>query len=719
VAASNAGPGGHAERPESVRLGLSTASDEGHREAETRTLALQQAMTCLGGLGALLHRHDPGAGRLRLAATSGLASNHAEGWANLHPSADAAPALAVQRGDFVWVAKDSLGVGASGTAAVPLPGTDGPTGALSVLTGESGEPDDAQRGFLHVVAAWAAARLEGLPGTPPSPGGSERTVRMGELTAALAEAITSTDVVRAVAEHVLPPFGADGLGIYSFDGDRLHVVGLVGYPPEYSGYWSQLRGLPLTSQPVIADVLRTRTPLFIESKAELLRRYPEMAGLTAASPKNSWAFLPLIASGRAMGCCDVSFGRPHPFTDDERTLLTALSGLVAQALERARLYDAEHQRAQGLQRDLLPRALPRLPMVRAAARYLPAGRGDAVGGDWYDLIPLSADQVALVIGDVMGHGITEAATMGRLRTAVRTLADLEMPPDELLSHLNDLVSDLGADFYATCLYAVFDPVTRTCTLSLAGHPPPVIVHPDGTVQSLELSVDPPLGAAVPPFETHELHLPQESLLVFYTDGLVESATRDAEQGLTQLCRTLAQATARTPHFGTGGRDDDVRNLEALCDTVVSALLPDRAQTDDDAAVLIAHTRSTAAGDVVSCILPENPRAAGQAREYVRRQLADWGLDDLVTTTELLASELVGNVIRHAEGPIRLRLLRSRSLTCEVYDGSLSTPRIRHAAYTDEDGRGLQLVAALSRRWGARYLHDGKCIWTEQDRSLSN
>jgi GAF domain-containing protein len=643
-------------------------------------------------------------------AASGLSPNSAEAWADLPDLADLVPARAVRRGAFVWVGRDSLGNGSCGAVAVPLPGVDGPIGALSVLTAGSGEPDDEQRSFLQSVAAWAAARLENLPSASVGVAGSEWSVRMGDLTMALAEALSSTDVVRAVAEFVLPPFGADGLGIHAFEGDRLQTVGLVGHPPEYQGYWSRLRGFPLTSHPIIGDVFRTRTPLFIETKAELLRRYPEMVSLTAASPKNAWAFLPLIASGHPIGCCVISFSRSRSFSEAERTVLTALSGLVAQGLERARLYDAEHARAQGLQRGLLPRALPRLPAVHAAARYLPAGRGDEVGGDWYDVIPLSADRVAMVIGDVMGHGITEAATMGRLRTAVRTLADLEMPPEELFSHLNDLVSDLGEDSYATCLYTVFDPVTRMCTFSLAGHPPPVIVHPDGTVHSPDLAADPPLGAAEPPFGTHELHLPQESLLVFFTDGLVESSTREYDQGLAQLRRTLL----RTPYFRPGEQNDDPRSLEDLCDRIASALLPDRERTDDDAAMLIAHTRGTAADDVATCGLPDHPRAASQAREYVRKHLAAWGLDDLIATTELLASELVGNAVRHAKGPLRLRLLHSRSLICEVYDGSLTTPRIRRAAYTDEGGRGLQLVAALCQRWGARYLHDGKCIWTEQD-----
>ncbi|MEV6588756.1 ATP-binding SpoIIE family protein phosphatase [Streptomyces acidicola] len=713
MAVGKAAPGSHAERSESARLGFVTASDDERWGAEALALALQQATTCLGGLGALVHRSAPN-GHLRLVATSGLTPESTEAWADLHNQEDVAPTRAVRSGDFAWVVGDSLETGAAGTASVPLLGPDGQIGVLSVLTAAVGEPDGMQRSFLRSVAIWSAGQLEGVPGRPPGRGptaGPERAVRMGELTAALAEAATSQEVVQAVAEHVLPPSGADGLAIQVLEGGRLHIVGSSGYPPEVLG---PLHGLPLAANAVATDVLGTRTPQFVESRAEFLRRYPTMKSTAEVSPKNAWAFLPMIASGRAIGFCVVSYSRPRFFSDEERTLLTALSGLVGQSLGRARLYDLEHARAQELQRGLLPRTLPSLPAVRAAARYLPAGRGEHVGGDWYDLIPLSADRVALVIGDVMGHGIAEAATMGRLRTAVRTLAELEMPPAELFGRLNDLMSDLGEDFYATCLYAVFDPVTRSCTFSLAGHPPPVVVYPDGTVHMPALAADPPLGAAEPPFETHELYLPAESLVVLCTDGLVESAAQDIDQGLARLQGVLAEAAARTPYFRSERRDDDVPHLDDLCDRVVSALQPDRGHTSDDAALLIAHTRCTAAGDVVSFPLPEDPQAAGEARRHVREQLTAWGLDEFITTTELLASELVGNAIRHAKGPLRLLLLRSRSLICAVFDGSLSTPHIRHATYTDEGGRGLFLIATLSLRWGARYLDDGKCIWCEQD-----
>ncbi|MEW2305577.1 GAF domain-containing SpoIIE family protein phosphatase [Streptomyces sp. NPDC006655] len=336
------------------------------------------------------------------------------------------------------------------------------------------------------------------------------------------------------------------------EGVHIRVVDAIGYN---RAFLRQIDRIPLNANSAATDVLRSRTPRFVESPADFVRHYPDLEYLAEASPKKAWAFLPLIASGHAIGCCVVSFSRPHTFSEEERVLLTALSGMVAQALDRARLYDAEHTRAQGLQRGLLPRSLPSLPAVSAAARYLPAGRGGEVGGDWYDVIRLSSGRVAMVIGDVMGHGIAEAATMGRLRTAVCTLADLDMDPDELLSHLNGLVGDLGDDYYATCLYAVFDPVTRLCSFSVAGHPPPLIVLPDGTVHCPDVTVDPPLGAAEPPFETLELNVPDDSLLVFCTDGLVESATRDIDQGLAELGCILADAVTH-PSYASATTPDN-------------------------------------------------------------------------------------------------------------------------------------------------------------------
>lgn len=531
---------------------------------------------------------------------------------------------------------------------------------------------------------------------------ARRAARIAELTAALAKATTSQDVVAAVARRVLPPFAATGLLVQAIEGDRLHHVGAEGYPEDFL---AAIDGRPQVPGDPSWDVVESGLPLFLSSIEEYTALYPGLAARPARAGKQAWAFLPLTASGKTFGVCVVAFDHARRLTDEERTLLTTTSALVAQALERARLYDAEHTRSRELQRSLLPRVLPELPACTAAARYLPAGQGMDVGGDWYDIIPLSGGQVALVVGDVMGHGLPEAATMGRLRTALHTLADLELPPDEIMGHLNDLVVGMGEESYVTCLYALYDSTTQICSLTGAGHPPPAVVHPDGTVHFPELSADPPLGAAEPPFETVELKVPEGSLLVLYTDGLVESSKREMDEGMADLARLL-----RTAYRTESGGEAD---LEQLCDTLTESLLPAEHPTADDAALLVARLHALTGDRIASWTLPEDPRAAGQARRHVREQLGAWGLEDLVPTTELLASELVGNVVRHAKGPVGLRLLHGAELICEVFDGSLTMPRIRRATDTDEGGRGLQLVTALTQRWGTRYTPTGKCIWTEQ------
>lgn len=316
---------------------------------------------------------------------------------------------------------------------------------------------------------------------------SERAAQIAELTAALAKATTSRDVVDALAPRVLPPFAAAGLLVQTVEGELLHTVGAVGYPDDFL---ATVDRRPRISGDPGWDAITSDTPLFLSSAQELAARSPGQADLPGRAGKQAWAFLPLTASGVTFGVCVVAFDRPRRLTDDERTLLTTISALVAQALERARLYDAEHTRSRELQRSLLPRDLPTPSACTAAARYLPAGQGMDVGGDWYDIIPLSGGQVALVVGDVMGHGLPEAATMGRLRTAVHTLADLELPPDEIMSHLNDIVGGMGEESYVTCLYALYDSTTQICSITRAGHPPPAVVHPDGTVHFPELAADP-------------------------------------------------------------------------------------------------------------------------------------------------------------------------------------------------------------------------------------
>ncbi|MEU6218732.1 amino acid permease [Streptomyces sp. NPDC047022] len=375
-----------------------------------------------------------------------------------------------------------------------------------------------------------------------------------------------------------------------------------------------------------------------------------------------------------------------------------------------------HTVALKLQRSLLPHRLPKETAVDSASRYLPADSGSGVGGDWYDVIPLSGARVGLVVGDVLGHGMRAAATMGRLRTGLRVLARLDLAPDELLSHLDDLVKQTadeseapphapgdrrqhadGATGVVTCLYAVYDPVSGRCSLARAGQPALLIVEPHKTAaHSPQLPPGPPLGTdGGLPYESTDLQFPPNSLIAFLTGGLLQ-ATTGRDVALAQLSRILS---------------DHHQSLERLCDRAVSAMLP--GPVDEDATLLLVRTRTLGRNQFAEWELPPDPSTVSSLRSTIDRQLGDWGLDDLTFTTELIASELVTNAIRYVGGPIQVRLIRDRTLICEVSDPGHTTPNLRHAASDDEGGRGLFIIAQMTQRWGTRYTPTGKTIWTEQ------
>ncbi|MFF4586554.1 SpoIIE family protein phosphatase [Streptomyces sp. NPDC001388] len=422
--------------------------------------------------------------------------------------------------------------------------------------------------------------------------------------------------------------------------------------------------------------------------------------------------VPLSARGTTLGV--VVFARhrhPDPFRQDDLVLAEELAARAAVCIDNARRYTRARGTAVTLQRSLLPQRLPEHSAVEFASRYLPAGARAGVGGDWFDVIPLSGARVALVVGDVVGHGIHASATMGRLRTAVRTLADIDLPPDELLTHLDDLVArpadDAAApgdgetvgDVGATCLYAVYDPVSRRCTLARAGHPLPVLVSPQGAVELLDLPAGPPLGLGGLPFEAVEFDLPEGSVLALYTDGLIDSRTPadDAEDRVSRLCRSLARPAD---------------SLDALCDTVLAGMLPQRPA--DDVALLVARTRALDASQVAVWDVEPTPAAVAETRKNVLARLEAWGLTGAAFVTELVVSELVTNAIRHAAPPVQLRLIHDRVLICEVSDAGSTAPHMRRARTYDEGGRGLLLVAQLTRRWGTRPgSGGGKTIWAEQ------
>ncbi|MFC8511270.1 SpoIIE family protein phosphatase [Streptomyces sp. NPDC057411] len=426
--------------------------------------------------------------------------------------------------------------------------------------------------------------------------------------------------------------------------------------------------------------------------------------------------VPMVAHDTVVGLVQFSRAKgSEPFGERDRALAVELAARAAVCIDNARLYRREHERALILQRSLLPPGDPEAAGLDIACRYLPGTAATEVGGDWFDVIQLPGHRTALVVGDVMGRGLRAAVAMGELRTAVRTLAQLDLEPAEVLSHLDEIARGLGAPvgaqqsgrahkargpelsevYLATCVYAVYDPVTRRCTFANAGHLPPVLVEPGEEALLLDVPPGMPLGVGGEPFEEVEVELPEGALLALYTDGLVESRDHPLDEGLSAFRSALANPG---------------RPLEDVCDHVLSTL--DTRHGEDDIALLMARIQGLPAESVGDWRLPREPRSVGRARELARAQLTAWELEPLVDTVELLVSELVTNALRYGEGEIRLRLLRDRTLVCEVWDAGLVQPRRRRAKDTDEGGRGLQLVGLLSAAWGSRRTPRGKTVWFE-------
>ncbi|MFJ1654891.1 SpoIIE family protein phosphatase [Streptomyces sp. NPDC088337] len=456
-----------------------------------------------------------------------------------------------------------------------------------------------------------------------------------------------------------------------------------------------------------ADALRTARPTTVPG---------EDGGLVQTT-----LAVPMVAHDTVVGLAQFARTKgSEPFGQRDRELAVELAARAAVCIDNARLYRREHERALILQRSLLPPGDPEASGLDIACRYLPGsaatGRPSEVGGDWFDVIELPGHRTALVVGDVMGRGLRAAVAMGELRTAVRTLALLDLEPAEVLAQLDEIARGLGAPggvqqatraarrpreadlsevYLATCIYAVYDAVTRRCTFANAGHLPPVLVEPGESALMLDVPPGMPLGVGGEPFEEVEVELPEGALLALYTDGLVESRDHPLDEGLQAF---------------VGALTDPSRPLEDVCDHILNTLGSHHGE--DDIALLMARVQGLPAESVGDWALPREPRSVGRAREYARAQLTAWDLEPLIDTTELLVSELVTNALRYGEGEIRLRLLLDRTLVCEVWDSGLVQPRRRRARDTDEGGRGLQLVGLLSAAWGSRRTPRGKTVWFE-------
>ncbi|WP_434098162.1 SpoIIE family protein phosphatase [Streptomyces sparsogenes] len=744
------GPGGDRDRGEDARP-RGAAPEE--RPATGRRRGRAQGAGQRGG-GTAGRRAGAGASRRDPAAGDSAGEPVSE-----HP---AQPEHGTPEGEPVWDADRNAARGAARRpgapdgdpgpgAEPPMAGTDGAGGrhgGAARRGAAAGEHPPAGVSDARAAAEVGYRTPEGgvpaVPGAPPGGGpvaaeaaaardrGGDRLRFVGAATRRIARGIDLDEIVLGLCRATVPTF-ADAILVYLRDplpvGDerpvgpvvlRLRRTDRIPLDPDTeSGRLPLLPSQPDLSPAVgggpaaelceveaggpLNEVLRGVRPVFGDSSAARAA-LPELLGEhTSVATGQRTVLAPLRGRRRVIGAA-VFVRRPDrpPFEPDDLLVAAQLATHTALGVDKAVLYGREVYIADELQRTMLPDSLPQPTGVRLASRYLPAAETARVGGDWYDAIPLPGNRVALVVGDVMGHSMTSAAIMGQLRTTAQTLAGLDLPPQEVLHHLDEQAQRLGTDRMATCLYAVYDPVAHRIMVANAGHPPPVLLHRGGRAEVLRVPPGAPIGVGGVDFEAVELDAPAGATLLLYTDGLVESRMRDVWTGIEQLRERLT-ATARL----TGPNPPP---LEPLCDEVLDMLGP--GDRDDDVALLAARFEGIAPSDVAYWFLDPKAQTAGQARRLARRALARWDLHDLTDAVELLVSEVVTNAVRYAERPVTLRLLRTDVLRCEVGDDVPQLPRLRQARPSDEGGRGLYLVNRMARRWGATRLSTGKVVWFE-------
>ncbi|MEV1081644.1 SpoIIE family protein phosphatase [Streptomyces sp. NPDC050211] len=543
---------------------------------------------------------------------------------------------------------------------------------------------------------------------------------------ALAEARSTAEVLRVAAGLSMPGFSPDGLAVFGVEGDRLTIIGHHGHQPGDENPFSHMA---LDTDYPAAEVVRTGRAVYLSTPEEYKSRYPVTWPLAQNFGRQSWAFLPLTVAGRTMGAWMAAFAYPVAFTPDERSVLTTVARMLAQALSRAGLAESERELTDGLQRSMLPTLGPEIPGMSVAARYVPTGGGLQVGGDWYDMIPLPSGRFAFVIGDVQGHDVRAAGLMGQLRIALRAYASEGHRPDAVLSRasrfLHGITSD-GDDLrFATCLYAEADPVTGTLDIARAGHPDPAIRMSDGTVMArptaggLPLGIDPDAD-----YPTTRFTLEPGETMMICTDGLIETGGHDLETGWLRIRAILEE------HKG---------DLEELADSLVQAVhgpsshhttgpLADR--REDDIAVLLLCRQGEGCGCEDSAVVERpavrrtmlsvaqaEPERVATARQQLRELLHDWASPDQVDSAVLLLSEMLTNVLVHTDADALLLAQITgeagiRRLHVEVTDTSDDLPHKRRPGELASSGRGLMLIELLANAWGVDPRGEGKSIWFE-------
>lgn len=542
---------------------------------------------------------------------------------------------------------------------------------------------------------------------------------------ALAEARSTAEVLRVAASLSMPGFSPDGLAVFGAAGDRITIIGQHGHQGAGDDPFSHMR---MDTDHPAAEVIRTGRAVYLPSPDEYNRRYPTSWPLAQPLGRLSWAYLPLIVAGRTMGAWMAAFRHRVTFTPDERSVLTTVARMLAQALARAGVAESERELSLGLQRSMMPVLGPAIPGIEVAARYVPTGGGLQVGGDWYDMIPLPSGRIALVIGDVQGHDVRAAGLMGQLRIALRAYASEGHRPDAVLSRASRFLhgitdtygqSDYSSPRFATCLYLEVDPGTGRIDIARAGHPEPAVRMADGTVLVRPTEGGLPLGIdRDTDYPTTRITLEPGETMMICTDGLLETGGHDLDTGWARL-RTVLE-------------DDPGKSLEELADALVQAVhgpvshyttgpLADRRE-DDVALVLISREGAPAAPAprrMAMAVAQAEPERISAARQQVRELLHDWADDEQIDSAVLMVSEMVTNVLVHTDGNAHLSAEVSdgegddpRQLRVEVADTSDELPHKRSPGEMASSGRGLVLMQMLADEWGVDPRGEGKSIWFE-------
>ncbi|MGW1891371.1 SpoIIE family protein phosphatase [Streptomyces sp. NPDC002004] len=595
------------------------------------------------------------------------------------------------------------------------------------VTPDWGVPRRAERRARRERAALAAAAGQPVPELTLDDEGEdleyaavrERLEFLNEVSGRIGTSLDLSRTILEVSRAVVPRF-TDVAGTYL----REQVVAGEGFPegpPDATTLWHRV-AVEHTDEPGRWDdvvpvgesmAFPVHTPFFqcmTTGDPVLVPRISEEMGNAIAAQfekrdirplinHRSMLVVPLKARHVVLGFMILLRHRERPvFNDMDRVTGAELAARAGLVLDNARMYTYQESVAETLQDSMLPHIRPRMPGCDIATRYLPGTLLGRVGGDWFDSVKLPGCRTALVVGDVMGHGLNSAAMMGQLRTAVQTMAALDLPPAQLLRNLDDLAQRLGEHYLATCLYAVYDPIRGELRIANAGHVPPVLVHTDnGRSELLELPTGAPIGVGGVPFETVRVPVAPGDRLVMCTDGLVEMRGEDIGVGLATLCESAAHPAA---------------SMDDACDTIIRSLNT-RGGRKDDVALLMARLNGIPGQDVARWRLAAEPGGAGRARAVVREQLGDWGLAALSESVELMVSELVTNAVRHTHSrQVELRLVRSDVVVCEVEDDDPALPTLLNTGPGDEFGRGLRVVGGLAREWGTSRTARGKTVWFE-------